>query len=71
MTYRGHIQNGAVVLDAPLSLPEGTPVLVEARPASPREILATAKRVYEGLSSDEVMEVEAIALDRRRFFDRE
>ena len=29
MTYRGHIQNGAAVLSAPVELPDGTPVVVE------------------------------------------
>ena len=28
MTYRGHIKNGTVVLDAPSNLPEGTEVVV-------------------------------------------
>jgi hypothetical protein len=30
MTYVGHIQNGAVVLDGPLSLPEGAKVFVSS-----------------------------------------
>ena len=36
MTLRGHIHNGAVILDAPTSLPDGTPVSIEplATPAS-------------------------------------
>ena len=29
MTYRGHIRNGAVVLDEPLRLPEGSQVLIQ------------------------------------------
>jgi len=29
MTYRGHVKNGVVVLDAPVALPEGSPVSVE------------------------------------------
>lgn len=29
-TYRGHIQNGAVVLDDPIDLPDGTEVKVDA-----------------------------------------
>ena len=28
MSYQGHVQNGVVVLDEPLALPNGTPVLV-------------------------------------------
>jgi hypothetical protein len=30
MNYRGRIENGMVVLDQPLPLPDGTPVRVEA-----------------------------------------
>jgi hypothetical protein len=30
MTYRGHIQNGVVVLDEPVTLPEGSTVFVES-----------------------------------------
>jgi hypothetical protein len=30
MSYQGHIANGAVIFDEPVSLPEGTPVRVEA-----------------------------------------
>ncbi len=29
-TYRGHIHNGAVVLDDPIDLPDGTEVKVDA-----------------------------------------
>jgi len=31
MTYRGRVKNGVVVLDAPISLPEGAEVEVSAR----------------------------------------
>ena len=34
MTLRGHIKNGAVVLDGPVDLPEGTDVEVDVRPAA-------------------------------------
>lgn len=29
MSYQGHIKNGLVIFDEPISLPEGTPVRVE------------------------------------------
>ena len=29
MSYQGHIQDGAVILDDPISLPDGTKVVVE------------------------------------------
>jgi len=34
MTLRGHIKNGAVVLAAPVGLPDGTDVEVEVRPVA-------------------------------------
>ena len=69
MSYRGHIQNGALVLDDPLCLPEGTEVRIEPVPSSPDSILAVARQVYEGLSPQEIDEIEKIALDRKHFFD--
>lgn len=68
MTYRGHIQNGTVVLDDPVRLPEGAQVWVESVSASGDEVLAAARHVYEGLAADEVDKIERIALDRGRFF---
>jgi len=35
MVLRGSIQNGAVVLDDPIDLPEGTPVTVEVVAPAP------------------------------------
>ncbi len=35
MTYKGHIKNGFIVLDDPVSLPEGVAVEVALRPESP------------------------------------
>jgi hypothetical protein len=35
---------------------------------SPEEILSLAAQVYEGLSPDEVGEIERLALDRSHFF---
>ncbi len=29
MTYRGHVENGVIVLDEPATLEEGTPVRIE------------------------------------------
>ena len=29
MTYKGHVRNGAIVLDEPVRLPEGAPVKIE------------------------------------------
>ena len=37
MTYEGHIENGVVVFDRPVPLPEGTGVRVEPLPPVQRE----------------------------------
>ena len=44
LVYKGHVQNGGVILDEPVALPEGTPVTVTPaaatlgnQPASVRE----------------------------------
>ncbi len=42
MSFEGHIENGAVVLDQPLSLPNGTPVRVEV--IRPQKTLAERYR---------------------------
>ncbi len=36
MTFRGHIQNGVVVFDQPVALPDGTPVAVQSLAESER-----------------------------------
>ncbi len=38
MTYRGHIQNGVVVLDEPVELIDGTEVRVEAVASSAKTL---------------------------------
>ena len=68
MPYRGHIENGTVVLDEPVAVPEGTVVTVVPAPAHVDAALALATNVYEGLSRNQIDEVECIALDRRHFF---
>lgn len=57
MTCRGHVHNGAIVLDEPVKLPEGAQVEVDVRPASARKMTAdeldrlaeTIKYDYESL----------------------
>ena len=36
MTYRGHVKDGAVVLDEPVSLPEGADIRVDVLPRKRR-----------------------------------
>ena len=40
MSFQGHVQNGVVVFDEPVSLPEGAVVRVELIASSPRQTLA-------------------------------
>ena len=68
MVYRGHIENGTVVLDEPVDVPEGTVVTVEPASSHAEDPLALATSVYEGLSPNQIGELESIALDRSHFF---
>jgi len=62
MVYRGHVENGVVVLDEPASLPEGAKVRVEPEePEEPEELereLSLAERlkdvagILKGLPAD-------------------
>lgn len=69
-------QNGGFKLMKPLSVPlaEGQEVklIVEAEEDSSKDsankILELAGKVYEGLTDEEIDEIEAIALNRSNFF---
>lgn len=65
-------QNGTLKLLKPLSakIKEGEKVklTVEVEAISPEEMLELAGKVYEGLSQDEIDELEKIILDRSNFF---
>jgi len=56
MTYRGHMENGVVVLDEPAALPEGTRVYVELAaqdvPEPPATTLHDALGPFEGAFAD-------------------
>lgn len=57
MTYRGHIKNGQIVLEAPASLPEGSEVKVEVVEGSDGQPtiwdkLLTLAGTVEGLPPD-------------------
>lgn len=55
MSYRGHIKDGAVILDETIDLPEGTEVEVEVvspsrtSPATEREEQQGGQSLYESL----------------------
>jgi hypothetical protein len=53
MTYRGRIKNGAVILDRPVSLPDGSEV--EVRPVTQGEAIPTLYERYKdfiGIAED-------------------
>jgi len=52
MTYRGHVENGVVVLDEPTALPEGTEVAVEPIGTEARPTLAERFKDVIGSVSD-------------------
>lgn len=70
-TLEAIFEHGSFRLIHPLTLPlrDGQRVrLVVETEESPDAILALAARVYDGLSPQDITEVEQIALQRRDFF---
>ncbi len=61
MSYRGHIENGVVVLDDPASLPEGTPVTIDPAP-----VASGQKRDIEGLWEDLNVDISEEDIDEVR-----
>lgn len=51
MTYKGHVRNGAIVVDEPISLPEGTVVMIEALEVKSSEDQPLIPTLAERLSS--------------------
>jgi len=67
-------EHGVLRPQEPLELPEHQRVIITVHgpaPESPNETLEAWQRVYEGLSEDEVAQVEVVALDRSRFMRQE
>ena len=52
----------------PEGLSEGQRVRLVVEAKTPDDILALAAKVYEGLSPEDIDEIERIALDRSNFF---
>lgn len=55
-------------LTAPSDITEGQRVKLTVEAETPEDVLSLAAKVYDGLSGDEIDEIERIALDRRDFF---
>jgi predicted DNA-binding antitoxin AbrB/MazE fold protein len=70
-TVKARFHHGVLQPLEPLSLADETEVEITVDTDSPPgvdNILERAARVYQGLTADEVAQIEAIALDRTRFF---
>ncbi len=70
-TVKARYHDGALHPLEPLALDEEAEVQVTVETETPvpaDEILQRAARVYQGLTADEIEQVEAIALNRQRFF---
>jgi len=70
-TIKARYHDGVLQPLEPLALADETEVqvIVDTTAAvSADEILRRATQVYQGLTSDQIAEVETIALDRRQFF---
>lgn len=71
-TVEAVYQNGGFKLIEPLSVPlaEGQEVklIVETKETLPNSIMKEAENFYEGLSEEDINEIEAIALNRSNFF---
>jgi len=51
MTYKGHVQNGAIVLDEPIDLPEGALVIFEVAKVECTEDIQETPTLAERLAS--------------------
>lgn len=70
-TIKARYHDGVLQPLEPLALADEVEVQVTVDTevaVSADEVLRRAARVYEGLTSDQVTEVETIALDRQQFF---
>ncbi len=64
MTYRGHVQNGVVLIDDPVRLPDGTEVSVrpvmDSRPGQPEPGGAADSSFWQSLSVAELAEQQQV-----------
>jgi hypothetical protein len=61
MPYRGHVENGVIVLDSPCSIPEGTAVSVEV--LSPQHVAAQDRPPLWGLLADDAELLDRVVAD--------
>jgi predicted DNA-binding antitoxin AbrB/MazE fold protein len=73
VTCRAIFENGVFRPTDSLSspVPEGQAVRLTVEARSPDEILKLVGQVYEGLSEEQIAEVESIALERADWFGRD
>ncbi len=56
MTFQGHVENGVIILNEPVPLPNGTPVVVEAK--------ADAGQFWQCYSLDELAQQQGVTPTR-------
>jgi len=66
MPYRGHIENGAIVLDEPIALPNGTEVTVVAAEPEPGEAGRALLELAGLFSPSDLAEIEEAVSDCRK-----
>jgi len=55
--------------DIKIAIPKGRPIKLQVETLeSPEDCLTLATQVYDGLSEEEIKEIEAIAMNRAEFF---
>ena len=68
-TVEAIFEEGVLKPMSPLDIPEHkmVTIIIEDEPACSSDILSLAFKVYKGLSSDDIEDIEKMALDRSRF----
>ena len=70
-TIKARYHNGVLKPLEPLALPDEAEVqltIETTTSVSVDEILERAGRVYQGLTAEQIVQVDIVAIDRRRFF---
>jgi len=70
MAYRGHIENGTVVLDEPVDIPDGTAVTVEPEHPSAKTAVQLLSELADLFPREDLNEIEN-AVNSCRKVDRD
>jgi alpha-D-ribose 1-methylphosphonate 5-triphosphate synthase subunit PhnL len=55
MSFKGHVDNGVIVLDKPARLPQGTPVLVQVQTRKKKDSTGIAGIWHDERSANEII----------------